>query len=1241
MIDVLLRDVDTARVLAASAALQLDLQNVNELLLLQALSARAAALVTPPGRPLSSSAVRRLLASDEVGGPNMSAQLDEFDGFPVVELPLPPRRLLVLEGVATGSAQVADGLLRSVLADPTGKFPILFTAQVLSAAKFLLGLSDLLAHRFDRTVDDRAPALTRRINVPSAAQLDLRSRLVTFEASELFAGLSEAESRFLYTNLVWKHGEVTPSAPVDADSAAFTGHFGVDLDSSLVVRPLIDTHLGVIVASPTELATALRHFIIVSAYRHDCTQQLVDSLTKVAVADAALLLNAMTDEPLVDASPEGVSGFVRMTAPFDGDKVMDLRVSVDTLENYEPTSVWGAATNAVADVAPLGTDPDRTLVLEVRSGVGRDDQLFVGADEGPSLALPADDLQTILRAPETNSLTLWYFARALRRLGESTQVMSFSTVDTFSLFRDSRDSLYLSDDVAPTLLSVTPGHGKELREEAHRAAGPAFALYANGISRSISMHAEASPVRTVFADPNVCFVRLGDVTAWARVRTFGAADAGDRQARVLAESMAYWLWQLHLVAPGLLELARPQSELIVELRLDSIHDDTDDVVNLDLAEGTWVSYDEASVCPAPPVLGAASAGFYLDGWPPSVAAPGAPPNGFDRQLVSALVDGLVALVSTAESWPSERRRHVVDVVAPPGWKIMTQVINAEDDLLLWPGRLPSAPYVSDAATAIVLDELGAHLAESGFRHGKVADVDRTAFLNDHVTAFLQDWLARELAELAGHGALRQLLGLHEALLHEMASDERHLPIRIACFGEAANDVRRIRRHRQKATTSAIALRYLVERLSARPSDGVHDLTRERYDLVLAIAAEIVNKGMLSDALHGGLADNEISVLRSGRLGVSREQEAFTRAIAEFAEGLTTRTVAEAAALASDVHRDGRELSDDVDSAAAPGEQTTTGSPLEALNPLAVAEYGFSYTQLVNGCGGLIDASRQRGQDDVGELELSVAITAIRAATDVDDDLAHQMIACLSLDPVDDFSSAGADAFPWRFTRGRSFIVRPLVVVSEEAEPDRVLFGHRALWLTPRRWLERHLSGRLQANSPAMRRALAAQRDAKGGQFEIEVAEVLKAMGAGPVRRRFVRAGSMDLANVDGENLGDIDVLAATPTGVLVAVEAKDLEAARTPVEVVREVRALSTGPKAATARLARRVEQLSANVRAVEDTLGLEHVARRRVVALVVTNAPLLGSRLSDSHVRIVALTELPAMLADLDDIAPRGARRR
>lgn len=1241
MIDILLREVDTARVLAASAALQLDLQNVNELLLLQTLSTRAAAVATPPGRQLSSSAIRRFLACDEVGGPTMSGQLDEFDGIPVVEVPLPPRRLLVLEGFATASAQVADRLLRAVLTAPPGKFPVPFTAQVSSAARFLLGLSDLLARRFERTVDERAPALTRKVTVPSAERLQQRSRLVTFSFAELFAGLSESESTFLHTHFCWQHGHVTPSAPVDADPNEFGGHPGVDLDSSLVVRPLIDTHLGIVVASPTELATALRHFIIVSAYRHDCLRQLVNSLTQVAVSDATFLLDAMTDEPLVGSSVDVVPGFARLTAPFDGDKVMDLRVFVDTLADYEPSSVWGAATSAEVDVAPLDRDPARTLVLEVRTGVGRDDQLFSGASDGPSLMLPADDLQTILTTPGTDSLTLWYFARALGELGKSTQMMSFSMVDTFSLFRKSNDSFYLSDGARPTFLSVTPGHGQELREAAHRAAGSAFVLYGRGISRSISVHADASPVRAVLADPSVCFARLNDVTAWGRVGTSGAGEEDGRRARVLAESLTYWMWQLHLVAPELLGVAGPQPELIVELRLTTPNDAGEDA-DRELASTTWVSYDDSLPCPAPPVVGANSTGLCLVGRTPSEGVPGAPPNEFDRQLVSALVDGLAVRASPPEVWSSERRRTVVDRVAPPGLKIMTHIISADDDLLLWPGHLPDAPYISDAATAIVLDELGRHLAASGFGPGKVADADRTAFLNDHVTSFLQDWLARELVELAGQKALRELLRLHEALLHEMVADQKNLPIRIACFGEIASDVARIRRHRQKATTSAIALRYLIERLSARPGGGTRDLTRERCDLLLAIAAEIVNKGMLSDALHGGLADNEISVLRSSRLGISREQENFTRAMAEFAEGLTARTIAEARELADAVHLD----RDDIATVETPyadgsGKQASTESPLEPLNALAVAEYGFSYSQLVNGCGGLINASRRLGHDDVGELDLSEAIVAIRTSADVGDGVARKMLARLSLEPVDDFSAIGADVFPWRFTRDRSFLLRPLVAVTEKRDPGRVSFGHRSLWLTPRRWMERHLSGRLQATSPAMRTALAAQRDAKGGQFEIEVEQALEALGAGPIRRRFVRAGSVDLAHVDGENLGDIDVLAATPSGVLVAVEAKDLETARTPAELAREVRALSTGPKAATARLARRVEHLSANVRDVEDSLCLEHVARRRVVPLVVTNAPLLGSLLSDSPVPIVALAELPVTLAGLESGDPRRARRR
>jgi hypothetical protein len=1307
----LLRQVDTARVLAASAALQMDRDNLNELLVLQKLSRLAATHATPQGKDLSSSAIKRLLSADEVGGPDVLSQLDPFEGFPVVEVLVPPHRFLVLEGLATDSAEIAARALRAVFAVHEIKFPARYLVEVSSVANFLLGLSDVLSRRFGRTVNDRAPTLTRKVTIPSGARLAELAQRVVFSREELFVGMVPSEAQFLAQSLMWRHGEMTlvsSSAPAGAqdempgtaneatpDDVFASMMSAADDDSCLIVRPLVETHLGIVVASPTCLAATLRHFIVVGAQRHDCVSQLVAALTHSAVSDLKFLLETTTEAPLrfvparppqdvdtpgrggqvpemgdpdahtgeqrdvttddhADAHPDVDSGafpdpswhqgVVRLTAPFDGDKMLDVRLTVDTLDAYDPTTVWGHATKTPIDVTPLPHPADRVLVLETHLGIGRDHLYLGGAEHSPGLFASISDVSTILYAPGSDRLTLWYFANALRRLHESTRVFSFSVVDTFAIYRDAHDSFYLSDDAAPQFMNVTVGSGQELRDEAARAAGSPFALYGNGISRALACHGDASPVSVILADPSVCFARLGKLTAWARCRIQPESTASGPDIHPhgtpelqLPESITYWLWQLHLTEPSLLFTPPGVSELQVETRIARPHYDADDHHESGTG-GNWVAHDPSATDVDPIVRGAGTIGFTLVGQIPGSPPETGPPNHVDRQLIKALIDGLVSINPRPEDWPPGRRAALVDVVAPAGYKAMTQIVRADDSLMLWPGTLPPAMRVNDATTAQILDHLGEHLAAAGFRRGPIPNEDRTNFLNEHVTGYFIGWLEREVPELDATTALPRLVAMYEALLHESAAEAERLPTRIACFGEHASDVKHIQRHRQSGTISSIALRFLIEYVAAHAPRGSATLTNEKYDLLLAIASEVVNKGMLSDTLRRRLAGHQISILASGRLGISREQEAYTKAVTSFSEDLTTRTVRQASELARSV----RDTTQDghVNRAAGgltSGDRTEPGAPLQDLDVLATAEYGFSYSQLVAVCGGLIDASRESGQEDVGSLDEPTVRRVISESTGMNDANAQVMLDALTLVPVEDYWAAGTDAYPWRFNRDRSYLRRPLVAMpSASSDATELLFGHRNVWLTPRHWLERHLTGRLRAKSREMKQALAAQRDAKGADFETEVEHTARGANIQTVVRRFKKVGSLNLGNVDGEDLGDVDVLLVSPHGTIVAIEAKALETGRTPGELANEVDSLTTGPKAATVRIQSRVAVLTRHLREVEQVLGLAHDPRRRVVPLVVTDAPLLGNYLSTSDVTIAALDELVDTITSIDT-----ARRR
>lgn len=1337
VVETLLAKVDTARVLAASAALQMDVANALELLVLQRLSLFAARQPTDPGKRLSSSAVRRLLKADDVGGEDVLVQLDPFEGFPVSEVLVPPAGYLVPFGLATAAPEVADRLLRAVIAEPHVSFPKSYRNRVLCAARFLLGLSDTLCRRFDRSPGDQIPELTRKVDVPSATKLAALSDLVVFSRNELFAGLLPGASQFVAQHFLQSHGEsVKPSSgtprngagdsPADppdwvkamgtGDGSSFPweavgpGTDGVLDDGILVARPLVETHLGVVVAAPTELAATLRHFIIIDAINHGCLSALVEAVARTAITDVCFWLDTITDSPLAPVEPSdpakparlGVAAdaettgcTARLVAPFDEDKMIDVRLIVDDLRGYDRDNVWGHSHMSTLQVPPLGHPAEKTLVVNLQFGLGRDWGFLSARWDSPAFQGVLEDLMTVFNSPGTDAMTLWYFADAYRRLNETTQVMTFSTTDVFSVYLDHRESFYMSDDPPAHLINIVAGTGQDLREHASRTAGPLYMLYGDGVVRAVGCHGGSSPVSTALADPRVCFANMDSFTIWVRCRRaalgapqpelmktggggvlahsdqIGDGDHGMVEHHV-AQSIAYWLWQLYLAAPDLFAGIEAGADLFVDARMrmtaSALAQGTargaekpprtvrPNAMPVGVAVADWVRRDEDATVETL-VSGRAARGFVLNVRPPSPTNEHEPPNARDRTLVAALIDGLIDLTqatdadtdtdggedAAADVWLPERRADLLEKVAPPGHKQLTHT-TSNDDPLYWPGNLPSAVRVRDAAVAFVLDSIGTHLADAGFKPGPITDVDRTGFLNKNVTGFLIDWLTSEVQRLDTAAALPALVTYYEALMHESAVEAHRLPSQMACFGEQSGTVKDLQRNQRRTTETSIGLRFLIEYISATRPTGTDTLTRETTDLLLALAAEIVNKGFLSDILRFGLGDHAISVLRSGRLGINRDEELYSEALAAFASDTLSDAYNDAVSLARQVTstvpdataelRGGRET----DQAAEGTAGTLRESWMADLDQLADGEYGFTYSQLGAVCGALIDASCDLGQEDLGVMTPSAVLEVVRDAVGPTAEEAQRIVDALTLTPLDDFWGAGTDVFPWRFNRNRSYLRQPLILApnpnadesSGESGMESVIsFGHRNMYLTPQHWLERHLSGRLQARSRPMTRAINEARNAKGIEFEGTVATRATAAGATAVRRRFKKVGLLDLRKVDGKDLGDVDVLVVTKSGAVLVIEAKAFEVARTPRELANEVGKLVSGTDSAVDRVQARAEVLKKHRRDVETLFGLPDDSRRQFKPMVVTDRRLLASYLNSSTVPMLSLDDLDAALRE------------
>jgi hypothetical protein len=1183
-------EVDGPTLLAVVSALQLRPDNADTLVRLGRLAGVAATLPErPDARRLSSSTLRRLLSVEEVGGPMVRALEDPYEGLFGLELPFFSGPKLVVQGQATHAGKVVESLLTAIFGAPTNSFSEGFVVRSRTLASLLLRVSDAVSRKAGITRLTAASDASPGVNIPKADSFPVMANWVRFDVEEIFGQYPEPARAYLENLLVREQG------------SAWSG----ELDEGLIVKPFVRGREGLVVGAPTELMATLRHHIVVDAHESACATKLARRLHEVTVDQAWDLLGGSTDTAPVVVQTD--PGWTSMSAQFDGDKTLDVFVLSDDLQDYNPGSPYGEwhgqpTVDRAVEAANSFDSPGPRLRLFIYQGMGRD--LAAGFpscdDEVAMLVMSIQDLESILQTPGTDGLSLWYFAQASTRFHQRAQVISFSAVDLWSTYEDNKESFYLSDNEPPSAVLIASGSGQDLRVDNARRVDRRHLVHplTRTVCEAYSMHGpDASGVYMVRGSGGVSFYAdMGNTSGWVHVGLGVVPHSGDSGLFEVGEAVAYWLWQLYVHDSALIEDAAIDG--VVELFVYP--------ADVDQAGGPWIRMSLDSniktsleVCGPPVVDGDEAA------------------NAADRVLLAAIL---------ATLGPAGGDSRIVDAVAPAGPKRMMHALGSDNDPQAWPGRLGEAWHVREAAIAQILDEMGQHLVQDkAMQVGPIKDDERTSVLNDVVARWLIDSLTDLLSQLSIEGLVERLIDRNEALVSSTARESVHLPSRIACFGAKSDEVERIAKHQHSADTSMMASRFLVEYVSAFPPNGTKPLSRERYDRALGLASEIVNKGMLSDSIQHGLSTTQLSILESGRLGADADEDQYMAALGVFATSRAERSYARAG------------LEDD--------EKSSVAHNWEDVDPLAEREFGFSYTDLAVAVRKLLDLMDDADHADVLSLNLDELQQALGECIGRNNEKVGQLISQLSLaasdGSVEEFWGQGVSVRPWRFSRARSYLRRP-IVLSSTPEGVTATIGRRALWHTVPYWTHQFTSGRLQATTRAMRSALNRRRQQKGDQYERRVADQIEKLGYTHVRRRMRRIGEYDFRNVGGRDLGDVDVVGVhVNRRELLLLEIKDLEVARTPAELANEVKSLVGEGHSAVRRLLERSAWIESHLYMTLTQLGVSQPSGRwHVRPVVVVNEPLLSESLLTADVPIVSHELLSAHLGQATSGRNRQRRR-
>ncbi len=1175
--------IDGPALVAAASGLMLLRSNASRHVRLHRLAALGMAIDDAGTPPASPSAIRSILKRVDIGGPDVLVLEDPYSDVWVQTVTFHGGPFLVSGGSGEHAVADLENFIDAVLRG--GWMPDDLARATRRLIRGLLMVSDIVLARAGLARGTTPGGSPRTpVDVPAAGRLKMLADAAFLSNSEL--EIRGDWLREVIDELAMNPGEL--AEPCSEDYA----------DDRLYAKPFLRLATGYRVVLPLDLAITIRFHLLRLASEAGQLEELGRRWR-----DAALrrLVRRLPSGLALTQVQEG-DVLSRYIANIDDKRDLHVIVATDPLDDWHET-MWGAydtkpALDRIFELVSPSSRQEYSSAKElvhvvITDSPGRSAFWGIpnvdGAD--PMLIARSNDLEVMLHHEPDGILGLLLFAQAIDlRHGGS---MSTDILDEHSAYIDRDKSFYFSDDSPPTFTSFQTGDGLASRikfsaeTDRHGVALPV----PGGPIVQVQRRYERDAPEIFMTMPGGSY--LGSIVELGSQVVFITVDLGDAGfvgvEPDLLDCVAYWVRECSILSG--VSMSSDTIELVLALSDSAAWQRV----------GNWSTTDPAVI------MRPIESGYSVEFTETFISLLQDPINVAERELVSELLENMFDATGDPAG--------VLDLVAPAGSKRMINVYAQDRDPDMLAEGLPDPLTGHGQVSAQLLDQLGEWLRSptgGGFAIGPLTGPDQVRLLNAAV-AYLFKRLEAELAIFAQHELLEFLIAQNESLLHNARLTASLLKSRLACFGEQSDTVADLVRDRKAFAAAHRANRFLIEYVAAQPPSGARAVTVLDYYRVLNIAREISERATVSDLIHYGLADVEVSILASGRLGVSREQAVFT-AMDTYATHAGERSVRDAQR-----HRVNEPSRIDGADFVARSEQ-----PMRA-------EYGFTLAELREVSGGLLDLA---AADRVTRIDRSAAVAAIVTSRRMTEDTVNTVISAMTLSARSAFLSIGQDAWPWRFNRDMSFIRRPLVL-----QGDELVFGYRSIYRLGVYWSDTLLSGRLQgrAKTSEMQRFISAVRGQINDDFARSVERRLRDLGM-TTRLAVKKIGTNRIVDLGGKDLGDIDVLVAHPeTRSIIAVEAKDFEIARTPAEIANELEKLFSGKsnKKSTIELhTRRIDWLREHLAEAMEHLGFDGaLASWQVHGVIITSDPLITPLVRSSSIPVLAFEDV-----DLDSLTNAGA---
>ena len=928
----------------------------------------------------------------------------------------------------------------------------------------------------------------------------------------------------------------------------------------IIPKPILKTEGGYKVLSYSNLHIALLHQIIKLAKAENCLEQLIKLQTSLVWNDTNVYLGHLGYEPLSNYTPRDTSKLAvfEYFYEFDMNKIAYLTLQYDNGANYDLTHPF-ATMGKMSDVERiedhiesivnnLQTEFPEKKILIIHSfvGIGRSySRSYRKFDDVEVIAFPAYHFNLINRTRDYETLNFWNYALARRKL-ESQLILPLlnDEIDTYTTYKNLDDSFYLNDNVRPNFLLLEIGNAKKFISELlqNEDRHSILKIDTKGYYKVVCIK-DKQHENLYYSLNDIGRVLTKAVTGYKMpiwieypLDLMPMPDELRGICFQFLDAFCYWIWQVtSFLSPTLngLEIMslKMTFHFIDETKFCDIdlNQNREDTVENDFEIKIFKNIISIAI---PPTLLP-----YLYG----------EDNTGEQILVRKILEGFDLLLKkeAVESvLTSSLIDEIIEQVVAIEYKKKVFIYNTENNLKIDPRDIGKVRYIQDYNVNKHLDLIVPKLLEH-----KIIDENTTVieekgdFIRSMSSKILLPDLTAVLAPFDTVYLLKHFFASNEALIREREKHIFDTPSRIACFVSKEKQTEILNKEFQKIDRTSLSTRCLIEFLSACPGKGIQIASQEDIDDILVFMDQTINWGMIGDQVTYDLAEIEIEILKSGRIG--KDSKMFDEVFLPFSLSKSNENVADSF---------NRYKSNYKDSQKSDNKEAFSTTEEEAF----LEEYGFTLTELINFLYGLSHISFMTNSACTILSEDELKLEIFELLPDFTNKTIDALLIQLSLKKrkhIMDIPEGmeAFDIYPWRYNRRLSLNFKPLVLVSKAKERS-YYFGARQLLKSMEFIIYLFYSGKLRTKPEGkLNKLIGKNLSQKGSDFTNEVFTYLQTH----IDDVILDIETQINPNVffkHTKDIGDIDILLINKQSKKIyLIECKNTEVAKNMKQLVVEV----------------------------------------------------------------------------------------